>query len=102
MNRIPLSKRDPAAPYFGSDKPYPGKRVCKVIPQMLPCCCRQRVVFTSMAFGDALLLNYAPVADGAYVVVENAFGGQGTAEYDETLHAGWPRYAAHVCPGKVA
>lgn len=102
MSRVPFGKPERGTPYFPPAQAHPGKRVCRVVARLLPCACRQRTVYTSDAFGDELILNAEPVNDGAYVVVENAFGGQMAAPYDEALHAGWSRFRAHVCPAKVA
>lgn len=86
------------APYFPPPKAVPGRRI-RVVARMLPCVCRARIVETSDGFGPAgVTLDHEPVADGAYVVVENKVGGQLAVPYEARLHAGWARYRAHVCP----
>jgi hypothetical protein len=98
QHRIPTTRRDPERPYFGSALARAGQRVAKVVAPLRCATCGDWVVGSSSDWHvDELCLDRCPVADGAYVVVQNAHGGQKAIPYDEAIHAGWPRYAAHVC-----
>ena len=104
MSSIPATVRGRDSSWATPDKPNPGNRVCHVMADMLPCACQARVITTFVSFTSTVSavpfkLDAAPVADGAFVVVESNFGGQAADEFDPALHAGWQRYAAHVCQG---
>lgn len=100
---FPFSRQPEGAPYFPPPVASPGRRVGRVVARLLPCECRRQVIEVCDAREETLgpcldmLLDAAPVADGRYVVVENAIGGQAARPYEEALHKGWRRYNAHVC-----
>lgn len=96
------------APYFPPPMASPGRPVYRVTTRLLPCRCRRSVIETCEMRGSRLgpyldmVLDAEPVADGRYVVVENAIGGQMAwpfAALTET-YEGLRRYNAHTCEGK--
>ena len=100
-SRIPVTRRDPERPYFPPTVARDGQRVAKVVASLRCEDCGEWVVGSSSDWHvDELTLDKSPVANGAFVVVQNAHGGQKAIPYDAAAHEGWERRARHSCKGE--
>jgi hypothetical protein len=100
VNRVPFGPRDRSRPYFGgAAAPVPRAPAGRVVANAR--CCNELVVKSYDDRSNELpTVDAMPVAEGAFVFVQGTHRDRMAVPYDAAIHAGWKRYAAHVCKAK--
>lgn len=71
-----------------------GRSVCNSF------CCKKAVGLVGGNGGKPVWLEPLPSPDGPFVLEMDEHRKPKAVPFDETIHAGWSRYHAHVCPPK--
>lgn len=90
---VVLPKHEPVAPHTR----WYGAGVCNSF-----CCGVSVGIVTSSVPNQTRCLEPLPSPDGEFVLELSEHRTSMAVPYDPAIHAGWKRYAAHVCEPKAA
>lgn len=91
---LPIGAIVPPAP-VKAHTPF-GRSVCNSF-----CSCKKAVGLVGSALGS-IWIEPVPSPDGAFVLEMDEHRKPVAVAYDAAIHAGWLRYAEHVCAAKEA